>query len=113
MKPYAEVLHNEAMAALFAKNSAQLGREFKPLGELEMRPSGSTDMGNFSRVIPSIHSSIGINSLPAVNHQPEFTTHCITEDADKALIDGALTMAWMCIDMAADAGLREQLMATG
>ncbi len=110
-KPYAEMHHHEGMAALYRKNSAELGREFKPLGELDVRPTGSTDMGNVSRVLPSIHPMIGINSLPAVNHQPEFTAHCITEDADKALMDGALAMAWTCIDMAADAVIRESLMA--
>lgn len=108
-KPYAEVHHHEGIAALYRKNSAELGREFKALGEWDTRPSGSTDMGNVSRVIPSIHPMIGINSLPAVNHQPEFTAHCITRDADQALIDGALTMAWTCIDMAADADLRDSL----
>ena len=54
---------------------------------------------------------IGINSLPAVNHQPEFTAHCITADADKALEDGALAMAWTCIDLAASRETRERLMA--
>jgi hypothetical protein len=54
---------------------------------------------------------IGINSLPAVNHQPEFTAHCITPDADKALIDGAVAMAWTCIDLATHAAIRERLIA--
>jgi hypothetical protein len=57
-------------------------------------------MGNVSFRLPSIHPYIGINSLPAVNHQPEFTAHCVTEDADKALLDGALAMAWTAIDLA-------------
>ncbi len=35
-------------------------------------------MGNVSLALPSIHPMIGINSLPAVNHQPEFTAHCVT-----------------------------------
>ncbi len=45
-------------------------------------------MGNVSLAMPSIHPMIGINSLPAVNHQPEFAAHCVTPDADKALEDG-------------------------
>ncbi|MGH9824110.1 MAG: amidohydrolase, partial [Blastocatellia bacterium] len=61
---------------------------------------GSTDMGNVSLSIPSIHPMIGIDSLPAVNHQPEFTAHCITQAANKALLDGALAMAWTAIDIA-------------
>jgi amidohydrolase len=110
-KPYAEMHHDEDMASLYRQNSEALGRAFPDLGEWETRPTGSTDMGNVSRAIPSIHPMIGINSLPAVNHQPEFTAHCITADADKALLDGGLAMAWTCIDMAANATVRERLMA--
>jgi amidohydrolase len=110
-KPYAEVLHDEVMAELFRRNSEVLGRAFSGRGERETRPSGSTDMGNVSLVMPSIHPMIGINSLPAVNHQPEFAAHCITADADKALADGALAMAWTCIDLATDPDARARLMA--
>jgi amidohydrolase len=110
-EPYAEMHHDADMAALYRANSEALGRPFPDLGELGKRPTGSTDMGNISRAMPSIHPMIGINCLPAVNHQPEFTAHCITADADKALIDGALAMAWTCIDMAANANVRERLLA--
>jgi amidohydrolase len=110
-KPYAEMLHDETMAALYRKNSEALGRPFPNLGEWETRPTGSTDMGNVSLAMPSIHPMIGINSLPAVNHQPEFAAHCVTPDADKALVDGALAMAWTCIDLATDPGARTRLMA--
>jgi len=108
-KPYAEMHHDGAMAEIYRANSAALGRQYPENSEWEIRPTGSTDMGNVSRAIPSIHPMIGINSLPAVNHQPEFTAHCVTEDADKAMIDGALTMAWTCIDMASNADLRKRL----
>ena len=67
-------------------------------------------MGNISLAIPSIHPAIGINSLPAVNHQPEFTAHCITEAADKAVVDGGLAMAWTAIDLAQDAAVRNRLL---
>ncbi|HTQ60929.1 MAG TPA: M20 family metallopeptidase [Candidatus Solibacter sp.] len=110
-KPYAEMRHDETMAALYRKNSEALGRGFPNLGEWETRPTGSTDMGNVSLAMPSIHPMIGINSLPAVNHQPEFTAHCVTVDADKALEDGALAMAWTCIDMAMNQEVRNSLIA--
>ncbi len=73
--------------------------------------AASTDMGNVSLALPSIHPVIGINSFPAVNHQPEFTAHCITQDADKALYDGAVAMAWTAIDMAMTEGLRTRLLS--
>ena len=110
-KPYAEMHHDGDIADFYRANSEALGRPFQNLGEWETRPTGSTDMGNVSRAMPSIHPMIGIKSLPAVNHQPEFTAHCVTADADKAMIDGALAMAWTCIDMAANAGVRERLLA--
>jgi len=111
-KPYAEMRHHEAMAQLYRQNSEALGRPFPDLGEWETRPTGSTDMGNISLAIPSIHPMIGINSLPAVNHQPEFAAHCVTSDADKALEDGALAMAWTCIDLATNERLLERLAAS-
>jgi amidohydrolase len=110
-KPYAEMHHDEAMVTFYRRNSEALGRPFPDLGEWETRPTASTDMGNVSLAIPSIHPMIGINSLPAVNHQPEFAAHCVTADADKALADGALAMAWTCIDLAKDQDMRDRLMA--
>ncbi|MGP8244993.1 MAG: M20 family metallopeptidase [Bryobacteraceae bacterium] len=110
-KPYAEMRHDETIATLYRRNSEALGRSFPDLGEWETRPTGSTDMGNVSLAMPAIHPMIGIHSLPAVNHQPEFTAHCATPDADKALEDGALAMAWTCIDLAANRDIRESLIA--
>jgi hypothetical protein len=67
-------------------------------------------MGNVSLAIPSIHPTIGIDSWPAVNHQPEFTAHCVTPAADRALADGAVAMAWAAIDCAADDAVRTRLL---
>jgi amidohydrolase len=106
-KPYAQVAHDTALALLYQRNAEALGRRFMERGE----SSASTDMGNVSQVLPTIHPSIGINSLPAVNHQPEFAAHCATPDADAALLDGALALAWTAIDIAADESLRASLMA--
>jgi hypothetical protein len=67
-------------------------------------------MGNVSLALPSIHPRIGINSLPATNHQPEFAAHCVTAAADQALVDGALAMAWTAIDLATTATIRNRLL---
>lgn len=99
-KPYAQVRHNAALAQLYRRNAERLGRRFAD-GEATTRPSGSTDMGNVSLAVPSIHPFVGIGSWPAVNHQPEFTAHCATREADQAVIDGATALAWTAIDLAA------------
>jgi amidohydrolase len=109
-KPYAEMRHDEGMAAFYRRNSEAVGRALPDLGEREERFIASTDMGNVSLAIPSIHPWIGIHSLPAVNHQLDFAAHCATPDADKALLDGALAMAWTCIDLATHRDARERLM---
>jgi len=110
---YAEVAHDRDLAACYRTNALTLGRQIPDLGPLGERFAGSTDMGNVSQRIPSIHPTIGIDSLPAVNHQPEFAAHCVTSAADRALVDGAVAMAWTAIDVAADASLSARLRARG
>ena len=108
-KPYAEHRSDMEIAQRYQRNAEALGRRFPERGPAIERAAGSTDMGNVSLALPSIHPFIGIDSLPAVNHQPEFTAHCVTPAADKALIDGALCMAWTAIDMATDEQIRNRL----
>jgi metal-dependent amidase/aminoacylase/carboxypeptidase family protein len=104
-KPYAEMIHDVELASLYRRNADQLGRSFNE----SATAAGSTDMGNVSLKIPSIHPFIGINSLPAVNHQPEFTAHCVKPESDRAIFDGALAMAWTVIDAASDPAVRDRL----
>jgi amidohydrolase len=110
-KPYSEMIHDVDIAAAYRRNSELLGRPFPELGLAVKKAAASTDMGNISLAMPSIHPMIGINSLPAVNHQPEFTSQCATESADQAVYDGALAMAWTAIDLATDSVLRNRLLS--
>ncbi len=110
-RPYVQVQHDDRLAEFFRLNSARLGRDFSSDAS-QNRPSGSTDMGNVSVRVPSIHPFLGIDSWPAVNHQPTFTEHCITEGAQKALIDGAVAMAWTVVDLAPVGEIRSYLADT-
>ena len=114
-KPYSEMRHDPDLAALYRGNATALGRKLldavaSSAGPDLSRAAASTDMGNVSLRIPSIHPMIGIDSLPAVNHQPEFAAHCIKPEADRALFDGALAMAWTAIDAATNVAVRERLL---
>jgi metal-dependent amidase/aminoacylase/carboxypeptidase family protein len=73
--------------------------------------AGSTDMGNVSQVIPSIHPMIGIDCGTAVNHQPEFAAYCGEPTGDQAVLDGALALAWTAIDLATRPEHRARLLA--
>jgi amidohydrolase len=108
-EPYAQMHHDPEIGTAYRRNAEALGRTFEPV---DPHAAASTDMGNVSLVIPSIHPSIGIDSLPAVNHQPEFAAHCITPAADHALRDGALALAWTAIDCATDQAMRTRLLTT-
>jgi hypothetical protein len=92
------------------RNAEALGCVFVDSSEVQQRSGDSTDLGNVSLALLSIHPMIGIDSLPAVNHQPEFTAHCVTAAADQAIVDGTLAMAWTAIDLATDAALCQHLL---
>src|SRR3954463_3827019 len=110
--PYSEFDHDAAMVQIYRRNAEQLGRVFPDIPQaLKERAAGSTDMANISLAMPTIHPMLGLDSLPAVNHQPEFTAACITPKADQAVVDGALAMAWTCIDLATDNAQRTRLLA--
>ena len=107
-KPYAEVRHDPDLAAHYRRNAEALGRVFSDpsvVGTL-----GSTDIGNVSRVVPTIQPMIGLGCLPAVNHQPEFAAACVGEAGDRAVLDGATALAWTLIDAAGDPSLRGRLL---
>jgi len=131
--PYAEFRNDPDLLPLYRANAERLGRRFAPpegaaagpgtegpgaglageTGAAGRMNRASTDMGNVSLIVPSIHPYIGIGSLPAVNHQREFAAHCITPAADQALVDGAIGLAWTAADAARDEGIRGRLLAGG
>lgn len=97
-KPYAEFRADEDALAHYRSNALALGREFAPHGQAARMNRASTDMGNVSQVVPAIHPYIGIGSLPATNHQHEFAAFCVGEKARRALLDGAIALAWTGVD---------------
>src|SRR5581483_9234253 len=103
------MLHDYEIAEIYRQNAVALGRTFPDLGVMAEKAAASTDMGNVSFAMPSIHPFIGIDSFPAVNHQPEFTAHCITESADESILDGAIALAWTAIDLASTESVRARL----
>jgi amidohydrolase len=109
---YADMVYDADLNRLYQANAEDLGRSFDNGDDpdrLEMTRF-STDMGNVSYAIPSIHPIIGIDSSPAVNHQPEFTAAAAAPAADQTILDGALALAWTAIDAATDDAIRARLL---
>lgn len=103
---YADMRYDADLNALYRANAEALGRSF---GGTTTFTRFSTDQGNVSYVTPSIHPILDIGCSPAVNHQPEFAAATVTPTGDKAVLDGALALAWAAIDAASDPTLRARL----
>ena len=105
---YSHMVQDADLVERYRINAEALGRRLMPGPESGLGPI-STDMGDVSLAIPSIHPMIGIDSLPDVNHQPGFTAAAASEAADRAIRDGALAMALTAIDVALDEPTRERI----
>lgn len=98
-EPYVDLRSDPVMTELFVANSALLGREMPTFSETREPTFASSDMGNVSHIVPSLHPSLRIET-DAVNHQPEFATATITPSGQLAIRDGALGLAYTIIDLA-------------
>jgi amidohydrolase len=106
-RSYSEFRSDREMEEIYRANAETLGRTVEEGARRAMR--GSTDMANVSLALPAIHPMLGIDSWPAINHQPEFAAACVTPAADRAVRDGAVAMAWTAIDIAGDPAQRSRL----
>lgn len=99
-KPYASFAHDDAADALYEQNALRLGRVFRPEHPGARMATASTDMGNVSQVVPSIHPYVGLDCYPVLNHQAEFADRTLGPVAEQALLDAAIALAWTAVDRA-------------
>jgi len=97
---YTEIDNNKTMYELYKENSLSVGREMILQSEAARPGLGSTDMGNISLAMPSIHPMLSIDAGDAVNHQPEYAAATLTPGGHKAIYDGAFAMGATIIDLA-------------
>lgn len=70
---------------------------------------GSTDMGNLSHAVPSIHPMIAVLGATGVPHTIEFAADAGSLAGEQAALEGARGLAWTAIDAAANPESREVL----
>jgi metal-dependent amidase/aminoacylase/carboxypeptidase family protein len=99
------------IADAYEANARALGRDFFPLSKMPSGSAGSTDMGNVSHRVPSIHPMIASAPPHVVIHNPEFAKWAASELGDKACLDGAKALAMTAIDYMTDAVMREKAKA--
>jgi amidohydrolase len=96
--PYADMVTNAPLAASYTVNAAILGRTVADPRISGHRVVGSTDMGNISHLVPSIHPMIASAPYGSNIHTRSFAEHSVGPMADQAVIDGAKMMAMTAID---------------
>jgi len=105
---YLDIRFNEPLASSFRRNAEALGRVFFPYEKLPASIQGSTDMGNVSQRVPSIHPMLAAAPLHCTIHNAEFAKWAGSEMGDAAAIDGAKALAMTTLDFLYDAALRSR-----
>ena len=90
------IVPNHALAEAMKKNWESLGLK---VAEREEERGGSTDMGNVSQVVPSIHPYIAIGPEKMPGHSIEFVKAAASEQGHKGLIYAAKGLAMTTIDV--------------
>jgi metal-dependent amidase/aminoacylase/carboxypeptidase family protein len=100
VRDYANTLENmrpnHALAEAMKKNWESIGVK---VGGPEEDRGGSTDMGNVSQVVPSIHPYIAIGPEKMPGHSIEFVKAAASEQGHQGLICAAKGLAMTTIDV--------------
>ncbi|MHB1138013.1 MAG: M20 family metallopeptidase [Microthrixaceae bacterium] len=95
--PYADMVDDDRLLARYQANATALGRPFEDTAVVGP-VVGSTDMGNVSHLVPSIHPLVAVAPAGVSIHTAEFARHAAGDAGDRAVIDGAKAMAATVID---------------
>ena len=104
---YLDLNTNWPLAERFQHNAEALGRDFFPYEKLGSAGAGSTDMGNVSHRVPSIHPMLAAAPPNVVIHNPEFEKWAGGEMGDHAALDGAKALAMTALDFLNDPALQQ------
>lgn len=88
---YLDLKSNAPLAEVFRAQGEALGRQF--LEPAALGGAGSTDMGNVSHRVPSIHPMLACAPPNVVIHHPDFARWAASDLGDRAVLDGARALA--------------------
>jgi len=98
---------NWPLARAYEANAKAVGRELLDPSTLPPGLAGSTDMGNVSHRVPSIHPMMQVSPPSVVIHNAEFAAYAKSERGDQAVIDGAKALAMTTLDFFESRELRD------
>jgi len=97
---YSPMRNNLTLARLFRQNMQSLGRRVQLFNS--SNAFGSTDMGNVSQLVPSIHPIIAIAPKDVLGHSPQFAEAAASEAGIHGLVDAAKALAMTVVDLVAN-----------
>jgi amidohydrolase len=107
---YSDLRSNRVLVGLYRDNSAGLGRPVEePHGE--RRALVSTDMGNVSYRVPSIHPMVKVSPPEVSLHSAAFARWAGSAEGDRAVIEGAKALALTAVDVWLRPGVLEEVRA--
>ncbi|WP_154604844.1 amidohydrolase [Arthrobacter sp. AQ5-05] len=105
---YEPLLQNSDLAANWTTAMDVFGKDISPSAGLS---GGSTDMGNISQVIPSLHPWLSIPGADVPIHSHAFAALSDTPAAYEVMFEAAVALAWTAADAATDPAQRTRFIA--
>jgi amidohydrolase len=107
---YKQRVCNTALVETFRDNLVDLGLTYEtPTATTGV---GSSDIGNVSQLVPTIHPYMQICDKGISGHTKEFATAAGSERADELTATGATVLAWTAADVLLRPEVRERLKDT-
>ena len=103
------MLTNSKLAEIFREKSSKFGINFDSKADDQLKSSFSTDMGNVSYILPSIHPKYYIPTQ-GPNHSTEFAEASNTDIAMECTLDAAKALALTAIEVMLKPGLFEDVL---
>ncbi|MDR1599566.1 MAG: M20 family metallopeptidase [Oscillospiraceae bacterium] len=99
-----DMIKTPSLDALYKKNLELLGETVSPPPD---KPGGfgSTDVGNVSHVVPTIHPHIRITDRPVPGHSVEMMEASCSESGLASILLGAKVLAFVALDLIEDPAL--------
>lgn len=105
---YEPLLQDDALAAYWTSAMDAFGKDTSPAAKLG---GGSTDMGNISQVIPSLHPWLSIPGADVPIHSHGFAAVADTPAAYEVMFEAGAALAWTISDAATSPTERARFMA--
>jgi amidohydrolase len=107
---FADMVDNDPMIERYRSNLARTGRTLIDPDSMAA-VVGSTDMGNVSHIVASIHPMIAVSPPTVAIHTKDFVRYARAAEGDRAVLDGAKAMAATVADLWGEPGAIDEVRA--